>query len=288
MLNPEEHQACFRYEGIEHPSIETSGYPRGYRWEKTLPLGEIVVITEGSVSLSYDHYFNHRIPKGKILLLPPGCHFKAEAEEATTLFIFRLKEAIRLCESFSIDRLKGKSDNSDFCNQLYTLNITEPIKLFLFPLEKNLRNELRCSLFLCRKVEELMMLLRAYYSKEELAAFFSSILSHTSEFSNFVLSNYRKVKTVRELAEMYACSISNFDKKFRKAFGKAPYKWMQERRVSLIYHEIHGTYKPIKQIAEEQQFTSLPQFNDYCKKHFGMPPGKMRKSKFNSNENQSS
>jgi len=123
-----------------------------------------------------------------------------------------------------------------------------------------------------------MILFRAYYTKEDLAVFFSPVLTNTTEFSNFVLQNYRKVKTVRELARLYSCSISSFDKKFKKAFGISPYKWMQERKVSLIYHEIYATHKPIKQIAEEQQFMSLPQFNDYCKKHFGYPPGRMRKA----------
>lgn len=284
LANPSEHRACFRYEKGDYPSVETSGYPRGYRWEKTLPLGEIVVITEGSVSLSYDQYFNLRIPGGKILMLPPGCHFQAQAEEDTTLFIFRLEEVLRLCESCTIEKLKYKAGGHTLPDGLYTLDVKEPIRSFLLPLERNIRNGLRCSVFLYRKVEELMILLRAYYPKEELAAFFNSILSNTSEFSHFVLSNYRRVKTVKELATLYACSISSFDKKFRKAFGKAPYKWMQERKVSLIYHEIHATYKPIKQIAEEQQFTSLPQFNDYCKKHFGMPPGKMRKSRYGNYE----
>jgi len=44
-----------------------------------------------------------------------------------------------------------------------------------------------------------------------------------------------------------------------------------------LYHEINATSKPLRQIAKEQKFLSLPQFNDYCKKHFGYPPGKMRK-----------
>lgn len=273
----EEHQMCFRYEGSEFPSIEKSEFLKGYYWERTLMLGEIVIVKKGSVMLSYDHFLNHRIGPGRILLLPPGSHFKAHAEEETSLFIFRLEDVVRLCENFSIDRLKSKTATSPFSNQLNTLKVIPPVDAFLTPLAENLKNGLLCSIYLRQKIQELMILLRAYYTKENLAAFFNPVLANTTTFSNFVLQNYRRVKTVKELADLYSCSISSFDKKFRKAFGIAPYKWMQERKVSLIYHEIYATHKPIKQIAEEQNFNSLPQFNDYCKKHFGYPPGRMRK-----------
>ncbi len=285
LLCTEDHQECFRYEGTNSPSIETSAYPKGYNWERTLLLGEIVIIAEGSVLLSYDHYLNHKVGSGKIMLLPPGCHFRARTEEGVTLFIFRLKDAVRLCENFSVDKLKEVAKDISYSNQLNTLDVTENISAFLKPLASNIANGLRCSLFFKQKIDELMILLRAYYLKSELAAFFTPVLSNTSEFTNFVLQNYRKAKTVKELADMYSCSLSCFDKKFRRSFGTAPYKWMQERKISLIYHEINVTGKPIKQIAEEQKFTSLPQFNDYCKKHFGYPPGKMRKMSASSMKN---
>lgn len=273
----EEHQNCFRYEGGNSPSVEILHRIKGTRWEGNLIFSEIVIVCGGSILLSYDYFLNHRVGSGKMLLLPPGCHFMAIAEEETSLFIFRLKEALPLCESFSISHLLSYKKNEIVTNQLNTLTVNEFIDSFLWPLRSNIENGLRCANFFKQKIEELMILLRVYYTKEELVVFFDPILSNTSEFTNFVLQNYRKTKTVGELAELYSCSISCFDKKFRKAFGMAPYRWMQERKVNLIYHEINATNKPIKQIAEEQRFTSLPQFNDYCKKHFGNPPGKMRK-----------
>ncbi len=273
----EEHQSCFYYEGFKSSSIEVIHYPKGHKWQKTLNLGEVIIVYEGSVLLSYDHYLNHRIGRGKMLLLPPGSHFMAVAEEDTCFFIFHLKRAVRLCENFSINQLRFQKRNLNFSNQINTLDVNDSIDAYLRPLYMNIENGLRCSIFLNQKIDELMILLRTYYMKEELAMFLNPILSNTSEFTNFVLQNYRKAKTVKELAELYSCSVSCFDKKFRKAFGIAPYKWMQEKKVSMIYHEINVSSKPIKQIAEEQNFKSLPQFNDYCKKHFGYPPGKMRK-----------
>ena len=106
------------------------------------------------------------------------------------------------------------------------------------------------------------------------------LLSKDARFHEFVLRHYRKVKTVREFAELCNSSVSNFEKRFNKAFGMPPHKWMQQKRVNQLYHEISATDKPLSQIAKEQRFLSLSQFNDFCKKHFGYPPGKMRRLAF--------
>ncbi|GEM_PF-4941806 len=50
-----EHQNCFRYEDPKSSSIEIIHYPKGQKWQKTLNLGEIVIVCGGSILLSYDH-----------------------------------------------------------------------------------------------------------------------------------------------------------------------------------------------------------------------------------------
>lgn len=272
-----EHVNCFRYEQDAHPVCDIVHRSVGDKWGDTLSLGEIIIVRRGAISISYDEILNHRVVRNKMILLPPGCHFHAEVEEECMLFIFRMIDSPRLCESYPVERLNEELNDTLSGDNVHTPDVCKPIGDFLDALAYNMDNGLLCSLYLRGKAEELMLLLRAYYTKEDLAQFFRPVLMNSNRFTNFVLQNYRRVKTVKELASLYACSLSNFDKKFRKAFGMAPYQWIQERRVNLIYHELYVSDKPIKQIAEEQGFNSLPQFNDYCKKHFGYPPGKMRK-----------
>lgn len=272
----EEHQQCFRYEGSKYPLIEFLNYPIESVWEETLQQSEIIIVYEGSFIISYDHFLNHKISSGEMVLLPPGCQYKASTEEGVSLCIFRLKNMVRLCVNFNLHKTEN-NQRSKLSNQLNILKVKDPVKNLLPSLKTNMENGLKCGIYLQNKIDELLILLRTYYDKSIIRDFMNPLISNTSEFTHFVLQNYRKVKTVKELADLYSRSISCFDKKFRKAFGKAPYKWMQERKIAQIQHEILTTNKPIKQIAEEQQFASLPQFNDYCKKHFGYPPGRMRK-----------
>lgn len=271
------HHSCLHYEGTEYPSVETIDYPKGFEEERSLSFGEIIVVCKGSLMLSYDLFFNHQIEAGKILLLPPGCHLRVESQDSVILFVFRLKDTLRLCERLPIDTLMNYPEEITETNQPNTLTVKAPVEIFIQQLSYHIEHGIRCSVYLKQKIDELLILMKTYYSREKLRSFFSPVLNNTSEFTNFVLQNYRKTKSVKEFANLYSCSISCFEKKFKKAFGVSPYKWMKEKKISIIYHEITVTNKPIKQIAEEQRFNSLPQFNDFCKKHFGYPPGKIRK-----------
>jgi len=259
----------------EKPSIEYIRYKAGQTKEETLQLTQIVLITEGQFLLSYDHFLDRKLSEGKIILLPPGTHFTVRAEASSSVFIFRMKEAIRLCERYDVNSIPR--EEIPRAGKLNCLEMKPVINSFVSFLKDNMQGGLCHEEYLRLKAEELLHLVRSYYPAEELKEFFLPLLSSNVQFHQFVLRYYRKVKTVKEFATLNNCSVSNFDKKFRETFGTSAYQWMQQKKVDLLYHEINATDKPLREIAREQKFLSLPQFNDYCKKHFGYPPGKMRK-----------
>jgi len=259
----------------ENPSIEYIRYEPGEKREKTLVFTQIILVTEGSLLLSYDHFFDYKLGEGKIMLLPPGCHYTIRAETCVSTLIFRMKEAIRFCEGYTVNNISG--DKLLTTGKLNCLKIQPAITNFASFLTDNLSFGLCQEEYLKLKTKELLYLIHSYYPAKELKDFFLPLLSPNVQFHQFVLRYYRQVKTVKEFADLNNCSVSNFDKKFKEAFGTSTYQWMQKKKVELLYHEINATDKPLRQIAKEQRFLSLPQFNDYCKKHFGYPPGPMRK-----------
>ncbi len=250
-------------------------HPAGYGWETTLHFGEIILVTEGSFWISFNRFFNRPIEEGSILLLPPGCHFKTRTDGGVSVCVFRLEGDERLCKGSSLDDLK--SGNADRERDLATLQMNPVIKEFLFSLKENYEKGLTGSDYLELKKKELFYLLSGYYTAEELSCWYHPLMSNNSRFMDFVLKNYKKVRTVKEFASLYNCSISNFEKKFRLTFGVSPYRWMSQKRIDEVYQEIITTDKPLNLIAEEQKFLSLPQFTDYCKKHLGHPPGRLRR-----------
>jgi len=259
----------------ETSSIEYIRYETGQAKEETLQLTEIVLIAEGQFLLSYDHFLDHKISEGKIILLPPGTHFTVRAQTPASVLVFRIKESIRLCERYTVNGMS--IEEVPPAGKLSCLDMQPIITGFISFLTENMKNGLCHEQYLRLKTEELLYLIHSYYPVEELRGFFLPLLSPNVQFHQFVLRYYRQVKTVKEFATLNNCSVSNFDKKFRETFGTSTYQWMQQKKVDLLYHEINATGKPLREIAREQKFLSLSQFNDYCKKHFGYPPGKMRK-----------
>jgi len=259
----------------DSPSIQYIQYEPGKKIETALFFSKIILITAGNLFISYDTIFNREIIKGKMILLPSGCQFTAYTKAGVSILVFRLKEIIQFCNGQTIRDL---SDNNLITiRDLYSLDSKPEIESFISQLQKNLNNGLIDENYLKLKIEELFYLFRSYYTREELTNFFSPLLSADAQFHNFVLQNYHTMKTVKDFADKYKCSVSNFDKRFRQTFGISTFQWLKQKKINLLYHEINATTKSLKQIAEEQNFLSLPQFNDYCKKHFGYPPGKMRK-----------
>lgn len=236
---------------------------------------EIVVITAGSALISCDHFFSRKMKKGKIVLLPPGSHCVIQAETSVSACVFRVREIIKFDNDFTLQSLD--KDYSEFIYNFDTLEMKPAIERMLSLLEYNIKNGVNNERYLKIKVEELFHLLRSYYTKEELVIFFCPLMSENASFANFVFQNYRNIRRANEFPKLYQCSTSCFEKKFRKTFGTSVYQWLKQKKINLLYHEINRTDKPLKQIAEEQGFHSLPQFNDFCKKYFGYPPGKLRK-----------
>jgi len=255
--------------------VEYLSYTDEYAREELLPHCELFFVLSGNLFISYDRFLDCQVEAGKAFLLPTGCCFKMQIEKGTSLMLFRFEEIITFCGRASLRDLLCNSSNP--VSDLYLLEVKPPIKSYLFFLKDILDKGGLTDHYFEIKTEELFHLLRGYYSNEELSLFLEPLVSEDVSFSNFVLTNYRKVKTVKEFSSLYTTSLSSFERKFKQVFGISPYQWMKDKKVQLVYHELNATDKPIKQIAEEQNFLSLPQFNDFCKKHLGFPPGKIRK-----------
>jgi len=82
----------------------------------------------------------------------------------------------------------------------------------------------------CLKQQELLLVLRGIYTKNELIEFFQLVSSSWNSFEEFVLNNYKKVNTVKEFAELYCTSERSFSRKFKHCFNESPYRWMQKKK----------------------------------------------------------
>lgn len=281
-----EHATCVNYDDVgtnanARPNIELLKIPKDGVRENTISESKIMLVMKGEFTISYDNHVDKKVSEGKMLLLPSSCKYIARSDEDASVFIFRLRDKVELCDRVSLEQLfnRFKEKCREHADEFNLLEIKKEIDCYLQALTLYITDGLKCRYFLELKIKEFFYLLRVYYPKEELAQFFYPLLSSDTNFSEFVYNNYNKVKTVQDLASLSNYSHSGFIKHFKKTFGVPAYQWMKRQKANRILHEINCSDKTIKQICDDYDFSSLSQFNDFCKSNFGYPPSQIRKNK---------
>lgn len=275
LLYINEHLSCLNYEGGSSPTIEIKNILKRKLWKTEAQVAKIIFITKGAIKISFGD-IEEEIQQGKIILIPPATKLKILAKEDTCITIFRLRVQIRLCDRYSLEQLL-RDENINTVKKQNFLDINPIMSGYINMLNTCIIDQLRCIYFFEIKIKELFFLLRAYYSKKKLLCFFYPLLSQDTRFSDLILRNYNKIKTVKDLADLTHYSISGFEKRFKRVFGISPFKWLKQQKAKNIYHEINCSGKTFKEISLEYDFNSPAHLNNFCKINFGDTPGNIRK-----------
>ena len=282
LLYSSEHISCFNYE--EESSLPIRIYKKrdGEQFEGDITETVFVFFVAGKCRLSYGGYHNIEVSGGKIILFPPGTYYKISVEEDIHLVILKVKGAIQLCECMSIEKLFSESSPKKNIagNSLHAepgmLNTNEYIQYFISDLCSHFNNGLKCIYYFQTKTRELFFLLRAYYDKDILSAFFAPLTSANAKFTMFVYNNYRRTKSLQELIAMSSYSESAFKKNFKKLFGVPSSVWLRRQKVIHVFYDLNSPRLSLKEISNKYHFSSVSSFSTFCIQNFGKPPGKIR------------
>ena len=276
LLYTAEHTSCVNYDKRKSPALSVHEFKKGESIEKDFFDTSIIFTLSGRCLISFGRELDWELDSRKMVLFPPGSQALIRFPQQTTLVVSRFEDSIRLCECFPIEKLYSDG-NAEKQNLLTPLDIHTEIQDFFRQYIRQYQNGLKCMYYAELKNKELFLLLRAYYKKEALAEFFSPMLTPNARFSNFIYQNYRKVGSVNELIELSEYSVSGFKKQFQKTFGTSASEWLREQKVKHIYHELNCSKLSIKELCYKFDFASVSGFHAFCKSHFGLPPGEIRK-----------
>lgn len=276
LLYPQEHFSCYNFEQGDKPVIQALSLENGKRIGLSTIDNKLIFVLDGSLEFIFKSSLPQIISRGQFMLLPAGSVLSATAKGDLRIIILRIRSQIRLCDTFSIEKLLDVDFHDSLKGGMYFLDINERVEYFLAGLQNYINDGLRCYYFYQLKISEFFYLLRAYYTKEELRAFFNPLISSDMSFSGQVFKYYKTARTAQELAEMLNYSFSGFQKKFKRVFGVSAYRWITEQRVKSIAHEINCNEKSFKEISNDYGFSSPSHFNDFCKTHLGQTPGNIR------------
>lgn len=277
ILEKESLERCFLYESQKPPTVEIRTLEKGHREEMIFRKNEIVFMSEGEVRFMFRNHPEKIHRKGEFTFIPLGGMFRFVATEDTEVTVIRLNGHMSLCLGYPMEELYPRGEAAERGNrEIFTLSINRPMQLFLEGLNQAVKAGLHCRNYFDIKSREMFLLLKAYYSHEQLSAFFSSILSPDTMFSEQVRERAPNYATVKEVAGAMNMTPKLFSKKFARVFGEPPTDWMQREKALRVYADLHTGREPIAQIADKYKFSSQSHLNKFCKREFGKNPRKIR------------
>jgi AraC-like DNA-binding protein len=273
----EKHIGVFQYDD-QNPAIEFIKLSEGENVKIVSELHQIIFVSNGSLTVSDKKVLDKKIKEGESVLVPREvpCVFKVWKE--ANILVIKLGNYINLYDYLPPDLVSDKKKKPKMKgNDIGFLKPHQRMTEFSALLENYINDGIKDARFFDLKIQELLILIQAYYDKHQLANFYTPIYSRDFIFLNNIFKNFDKIKTVKELADAFDYTLSGFEKKFKNIFKISPYKWMQEQKAKNVYDEVCYGTKTFTQIAKEYRFSSPAHFNDFCKHYYGYTPGGLRK-----------
>lgn len=281
----EEHTTCYNYK------LQTSATFKVLKFCKcdvseiiNVDRSVIIFLLEGEALITCNSHKDKIQKAGEMVLLPRNCCCYVKVLKDSTIISSSFVQSIDFCNRFSFGQLIDHIPEK-FVYNFTILPIKERIMQFVTLLQDYLNDGLSCVHFHELKEQELFIILRAYYSKEELASFFYPLLGKDMDFKDFVLANYLSVSDISEFAQLGNLSVDTFKRRFKEVFGESVHKWITQRKSELIYRDLIMTNKPFADIALDYQMSSQAYLSTFCKQHFGKSPQELRDKSLQSENN---
>ena len=275
LLYVNEHLGCESYDHARPGSLaETLKTSEGMIYERSSKEPELFFVCQGQVLLSFKEKGQRLMQEGEFALIPSDIHFSMEVFVVGSVFFCKLVQEIKFCDSLRLDSLEKYTRNAR--EGIRVLSMSPAIRRFLDSFLGCLADQLRCKHYIALKVSELLILLRAYYSKEQVAAFFLPFMEPDYQFRNFIYANALTGKSIAELAKLSHMSVNGFLYRFKRVFGCTPSEYISREKAKNIRYDLLCSNLPIKEISERYGFGAVPTFNDFCKKALGKTPGQIR------------
>lgn len=275
LMYVEEHLSCSHYLTDVKSGFSVKQVEEEFEIERDrLEFNYIIFVMEGSISIVCNEHRLQNIQQGQMILLPKSSQVFGKVSAKSSLVIFAFDHVSHLCNKYALQNLESYTMEASYSFKAFP--VVPVICQFLDMLKICLEHGLSCTFFHEIKSSEILLLFRAFYSKEELAAFFYPLVGCSMDFKTMVLTNYRDAKTVEELSLLLGYGLSNFKKKFKEEFDESAYQWMLKQKSKHIKYKLSFAEVDFATIIDDYGFSSPAHFNRFCKTQFGKTPSEMR------------
>ncbi|SHF48088.1 transcriptional regulator, AraC family [Bacteroides faecichinchillae] len=233
-------------------------------------------VLKGDVLVNSQEYAGTMLTAGEFILQAFGSKFELLVMNDAECIYYSFNQLELFCD-FRFNYIMEKVPSP----LIYSpLKITSELLCLLEGTKAYLCDPKVCRELLSLKRKELAFVLGYYYSDHDLATLVHPLSKYTSSFQFFILQNYKKVKTVEELAKLGGYTVSTLRRIFTNVFHEPVYEWMLARRKEGILDDLINSKISISEICYKYGFESLPHFSNFCKKSFGSSPRNLRHKQY--------
>ncbi|MCD8176175.1 MAG: hypothetical protein LUE98_01615 [Tannerellaceae bacterium] len=216
---------------------------------------KIIFLLDGECLIDDEGINCYALTSGYAIFFPLGSSPELHILSPSQIIIINLDPFINFREGYSIESLYVQSEN--YTGTSIKIPIVSQLQHYLETVITYHEAGLLPPELQKIKIMEFLFILPIYYDKETLSNFFSPIVTNDISFAVFIHKNWHKVRNIKELAALSSYSETSFNKKFEATFNITPYKWLNKKRASQIYHELVVGKKTIKEISDEYDFNTL-------------------------------
>lgn len=272
----EEHHQCVSFRDENRSVFVFKEYAKGENLkEHSVRSNLVILLIEGKCRISSKEFKDLPFKAGEMIAIPEYFPYEISVKEDCKLLFLHFDAPACNCSKLILNSYKRLIDDETF--EVCPTAINTPLNEFIDLLEYYLSAGASCAHLYEIKKEEFFLILRLFYTKEELASFFYPILKYTSTFRRFVLDNYKKVNSVAEMIDASNMSKTVFYEKFKKTFGVSAKQWLLARQKQQILNMATDPEVSAKDIMVSFNFSSLEHLNSFCKRQFGLTPKELIK-----------
>lgn len=274
LLYINEHFSCRNYLADVTTGFKFEELPVGAAMQQeSVTQNYILMILQGECTMTSGFYPQRIFKEGEMVLIPKSSRFEGEVIKDVKVLVFSFDIPLSSCDKFTLESY------SDYCRTVdynfSSIPIRTPLKDFADLLIYLLNKGMKCGHLFEIKHKEFFLLLRGFYSKEEIVTLLYPIISRTLSFKDFILENYTKVESIEQLIERSHLSRSSFYQKFKEDFGITAKQWMLKQQARAVRAKASEPHVSIKDLMDVLNYSSPAQFNRFCREYLGCTPGEL-------------
>jgi AraC-like DNA-binding protein len=235
----------------------------------------LLFLKDGLIRMDCNEFCDRELGGQQCILIPKGANISLTVMQPGTLLVFIFDILQNPLENHVLQSYQTVQSKMsyDFTPIPVREPLTSYLELILYYKYKGIEHKQLYEI----KEKELFLLLHSCYTQEEIITLLYPIIG-MSDFKNFVLKNYPKVRNVAELVHISGMGRTAFDYTFRNVFGTSARQWMLTQIARQVEYKALEPEITIKDLIKEFKFDSASHFNRFCRKQFDCTPGELIKN----------